>query len=412
MGSPSHLQILEQGHSVWNTWRKENPSIVPDLSHANLDDKNLRGFDFTSCNLTGVKLNRANLRGVYMRNADLSLSHLSSADLSMVNFVSANLSKANIRQANLSKCNLRNTKMWDVNLHETNLRKAIFDNSDLRNAHLIKAQLRAAKFRNTNLYGADLEGADLRYCVFIGANLQKANLRSVNLTQADLTGANLREANISHAIIVQANLENSDLSNCRVYGLSAWDVKLNNAIQRDLIITRYHEPIITVDNIEVAQFIYLLLHNEKIRDIIDTVTSKVVLILGRFTLKRKLVLNALREELRKYNYSPIIFDFGPLSSRDMTETISTLAHLARFIIVDLTSPRSVPQEIQAIVPTLSVPLVPIISHSSSEYGMFESFKKYPWVLGIFRYKSKLHLIKSLETSIISPAETILSTLRH
>jgi hypothetical protein len=30
------------------------------------------------------------------------------------------------------------------------------------------------------------------------------------------------------------------------------------------------EPIISVDSIEVALFIYLLLHNEKIRDVIDT----------------------------------------------------------------------------------------------------------------------------------------------
>jgi hypothetical protein len=57
-----------------------------------------------------------------------------------------------------------------------------------------------------------------------------------------------------------------------------------------LIITKENEPEITVDNIEVAQFIYLLMHNQKIRDVIDTITSKVVLILGRFTPKRKQVL--------------------------------------------------------------------------------------------------------------------------
>jgi hypothetical protein len=33
-----------------------------------------------------------------------------------------------------------------------------------------------------------------------------------------------------------------------------------------LIITRADEPAISVDNIEVAQFIYLLLHNKKIRE--------------------------------------------------------------------------------------------------------------------------------------------------
>ena len=36
-----------------------------------------------------------------------------------------------------------------------------------------------------------------------------------------------------------------------------------------LVITRWDEPTITVDNIEVAQFIYLMLHNQKIRDVID-----------------------------------------------------------------------------------------------------------------------------------------------
>jgi hypothetical protein len=54
-----------------------------------------------------------------------------------------------------------------------------------------------------------------------------------------------------------------------------------------LVVSRWDEPAVTVDNIEVAQFISLLLHNEKIRDVIDTITSKVVLILGRFTDERK-----------------------------------------------------------------------------------------------------------------------------
>lgn len=411
MASYEHLSILELGRSSWNAWREENVNIVPDLSHSDLNDRNLRGTNFIACNLKGVKLNRSDLRGVNMRNADLSYSHISSADLSRVNLISANLSKANIRQANLHSANLRNSNMSEVNLHDTNLRKAILDGSDLCGAHLIRVQARAAKFRNVNLQGADLEGADLRYCVFTGANLRKTNLRSVNLTQAELNGADLSDANLSHAVIVQSNLQNSNLSNCRVYGLSAWDVELQNTVQYDLIITRYHEPKITVDNIEVAQFIYLLLNNEKIRDIIDTVTSKVVLILGRFTTKRKPVLDSLREELRKHNYSPIIFDFGPPSSRDLSETILTLAHLARFIIVDITNPSSVPQELQSIVPNLCVPVIPILSRASKAYGMFEGLNKYPWVLEIFRYNNKSQLINSLVASIIAPAEAALTTLK-
>jgi hypothetical protein len=42
------------------------------------------------------------------------------------------------------------------------------------------------------------------------------------------------------------------------------------------------QPVIQVDNLAVAPFIYLLLKNETIRHVIDTITSKVVLILGPF----------------------------------------------------------------------------------------------------------------------------------
>jgi hypothetical protein len=115
---------------------------------------------------------------------------------------------------------------------------------------------------------------------------------------------------------------------------------VERAKQQALVITDKDEPEITVDNIEVAQFIYLLLHNPKIRDVIDTIGRKAVLILGRFTAERKVVLDALREELRKRDYVPILFDFDKPASQDLTATVSTLAHLARFIIADLTDPSS------------------------------------------------------------------------
>ena len=130
----------------------------------------------------------------------------------------------------------------------------------------------------------------------------------------------------------------------------ATGLKLERSKQQNLVITRPDEPEITVDNIEVAQFIYLMLHNQKIRDVIDTITSKAVLILGRFTDERKAVLDALREELRKRNYLPILFDFNVPATRDITETISLLARMARFIIADLTDPSSIPKELEAIVP--------------------------------------------------------------
>jgi hypothetical protein len=57
--------------------------------------------------------------------------------------------------------------------------------------------------------------------------------------------------------------------------------------QQNLVITDRDQAAITVDKIDVAQFIYLLLNNQAIRNVIDTITSKTVLILGRFSEDRK-----------------------------------------------------------------------------------------------------------------------------
>ena len=110
------------------------------------------------------------------------------------------------------------------------------------------------------------------------------------------------------AAVLKTNLEKAVLTGCHVYGISAWNVKLSeDTKQQELVITTPYEPEVTVNNLEVAQFIYLLLHNEKLQRVIDTVTSKVVLILSCFSPQRKEVLDALRDELRKRDYVPVLF---------------------------------------------------------------------------------------------------------
>src|SRR5262249_37069416 len=132
----------------------------------------------------------------------------------------------------------------------------------------------------------------------------------------------------------------------------------------------------------------LLLNNRAIRDVIETVGKKAVLILGRFTDARKAVLQRIRDELRIAGLVPILFDFVGPSNRDITETVSTLAHLSRAVIVDITDAKSVPQELMAIVPSLpSVPIMPIIAKGHDAYGMFEHFHRFPWVHETFTYAS-------------------------
>src|SRR5205807_3580638 len=198
------------------------------------------------------------------------------------------------------------------------------------------------------------------------------------------------------------------ITGCFVYATSAWDVLLEETIQANLIITAPVDPrvpSITVDNLEIAQFIYLLLNNEEIREVIDTITSKVVLILGRFTPERKAILDALRDALRTYNYSPVVFDFEIPKSRDITETISLLARMARFVIADLTDAKSIPQELSMIIPDLpSVPVQPLLQTNGASYSMFEHFRRYPWVLKDYYYTSIDDLLPVLKEQVIVPAE--------
>jgi hypothetical protein len=198
-----------------------------------------------------------------------------------------------------------------------------------------------------------------------------------------------------------------------VFGISVWDVNLKGAIQSNLVITPPRQSIVQVDNLEVAQFIYLILNNSKIREVIDTITSKVVLIVGRFTSERKALLDAVREELRKRNYLPVLFDFQKPDSRSFTETVSTLAHMARFVIADLTDPRSIPQELMRIIPHLpSVPVMPLFLASQQEYGMFTDFRSYPWVLEPYCYATEQALLAELDRMVIAPAEAKAKELRR
>jgi len=231
--------------------------------------------------------------------------------------------------------------------------------ADLSEADLVGADLTFADLSAANLHAADLLLADLRVANLSGAKLIGANLSEANLKGANLSGANLGAADLRGAALVDADLTGADLTGCRIYGVSAWGLKLERTKQQNLVITREDEPTVTVDNIEVAQFVYLLLHNEKIRDVIDTIGKKGVLLLGRFTEGRIAVLERLREKLRDLGYVPMVFNFDKPETKDF-ETVRLLCNLSHFVIVDITNPRSAPLELQATVPDYMVPFAPIL----------------------------------------------------
>jgi hypothetical protein len=147
------------------------------------------------------------------------------------------------------------------------------------------------------------------------------------------------------------------------------------------------------------------LSKESIWNFINETTSHAVLILGRFPPEKKAVLDAITSQLSKYNYTPMLFDRPLRSNRNFTETISTLAHISRFIIADLTEPSSLLQELHAIVPILAIPVQPILLEGNKEHHMFDDLlRHYHWVLPIYHYKDQVDLLKNLKEHVIEPAE--------
>ncbi|MFT6754535.1 MAG: hypothetical protein ACJA2O_004743 [Candidatus Azotimanducaceae bacterium] len=344
LSSSSHVEILKQGAVVWNKWRDDNPQIKPNLSD----------FDFSQ---------------------GFEECFMGIAELDGYNFGDMSFNRVNMRNATFTNCFFAHCKFGF-----SDLCYAYFCNCCFDGANLAVSKIGSAQFIN-----CEFNGTDLSYC---------------SAEETNFTGSKLISAKLSHMSLVKVDFTNTIIDRSRVYGISAWDLILDGSIQSDIYIEESGTGI-TVPNIELAQFISLMINNSKIRDIIDTITSKVVLILGRFSPVRKEILDEIKVQLKAAGYVSVLFDFEGPTNRNVTETIRTLAGLAKFVIADISSPRSIPQELATIIPHFpSVPIQPIIVDSELEYGMFEHFKNYPWVLPRINYKER-EVSSSVERAIAS-----------
>ncbi|HEU5384115.1 MAG TPA: pentapeptide repeat-containing protein, partial [Ktedonobacteraceae bacterium] len=363
------VDLLKQGVAQWNEWRPKCSTIYPDLYEADLHEADLSGADLHKANLRRARLSGADLSG-----ADLSEAILSKANLNGARLSGAKLSGADLREADLTATNLGKANLRGADLREANLRGASLHEADLWLANLSGANLSWAELNGANLSWVDLHGFALSKVQLMGANLRRANLHEADLSWAYLSEADLYGATLSRATLINTNLTGAILTGCAIYGISVWDAQLKGAQQDNLIITDdrlitgYARPVITVDDLEVAQFIYLLLNHKKLRNVLNAVTERGVLLLGGFGGGGLDVLQAVAARLREENYLPIIFDFDRPADRNYTETVKTLVGLSRFIIADLSGP-SVPQELYATVPHFKIPFVPILEAGRRQFAM-------------------------------------------
>ena len=67
---------------------------------------------------------------------------------------------------------------------------------------------------------------------------------------------------------------------------------------------------------------------------------------------------------------------------------------------------------EAIVPTLAVPVRSLLEGSTRPYSMFKDYWKYSWLLEVHRYEGLQDLLASLEEQVIAPAEAKVSELQE
>jgi len=415
MNEDQALKLLQGGREGIIEWNRRvaGGDKIPSLHGANLGesdliDTELQGACLAGANLAGADLGTATLVGADLRNADLH-----EADLSNASLFTANLTKANLEDADLSGADLGHANLASANLNGADLEGADLSNANLCRADLGYADLEDANLANANLVGADLSNATLVDTELTDANLADTNLSGANMSDACLAGANLHGANLTRAVLGEANLKNASLNGCSVHEMSAWDVELDGATQASLDISRLAEPTICVDGLDVARFLDMMIHKEQVRDVIDTITCKVVLILGSFKEERATVLDAIREGLRRHDLCPVSFDSERSLTPESIRTVSTLVHLVKFVVADVTDSTTALEGVTQVVRDGTVPVKPLLCEGSGDEptGLNELRGSRGCLLATHRYGDAQGLLSSFEEQIIVPAQAMADELR-
>jgi len=374
MANPDHLAALRSGVESWNRWRAATNNAPVDLS----------GADLARAKLNNANLLRAVLTGADLRQAQMERAHLKGADLT-----GAVLERANLEHVNARDAIFDGVRAAEVNFEVGTLRGATF-----RNAQLSRARFHRAYLRDTDLSGAKLIGAWLRLAVLEGARCRDADFRGTDLRYASLVDCDLRGA---------------DLTDVHVYGVSAWDIRTDSDTRQDLIVSlgaTAPEAPLRVSDLHTAQLLALMLDGPGVRRVLESASSKLVLILGSFSAREKSVLDSLRTALRSSGYVAVTFDFERPAALDYAETVSVLAGLSRFIVADYTDAKEVRAELlEARRQHARVPVIPLARHDARlPVTITNVFSADELNRLLVRYEDAEDLVSKLQSAVIEPAE--------
>jgi hypothetical protein len=242
----------------------------------------------------------------------------------------------------------------------------------------------------------------------VGAVFENSHLEEGDFSRANFDGATFVNCNLNRVNLVGASFHVKEITETVVYGIAAWDLQTSDDMKQcKLVIERTYElysdliqqgkvPMM-VDDIELAQFVHYLSNHKKMRDALNVLNDRGVLLLGRFKDRGLDRLYSMRECFQAKGYMPMIFDFARPDNLSLTETVMTMAGLSKFVVVDL-SGSSVPAELQAILGQIKKPVLA----RGAPYALFPDLAD----------QAKVLTVKGDESDLLGGLEDNLSELER
>lgn len=357
MANSDHLAIIKSGVEEWNSWRKQNLDIAPDLREANLRGMQLDNAILRDCDLSG-----ANLAGASLKEADLSKATLNETNLSGADLSRANLYRAKMRRCNLTGADLRQVVMYQANLSYANLSRANLSKANLRKANLSQADLSKVYFskgkaeetifteanlEKANLYESNLIQAELTDANLSGAVMYKANISKADLEGANLINANLNLTNLQGATLNRTKLEGSKLTGSSVSGVSIHEVEHSNSEQLDLILSQSDGVLVKCDGLETARI--LESHLKQGGESSQVKPSDMVVLIGNFSGDRKIIRGRILEEIRKGSLNPLQLECLSKPEAEFRSKLNRLAGIVDWLIFDATQAVDLVEEVLPIL---------------------------------------------------------------
>ena len=267
------LELLSKSSAAsWNNWRKSNEFSPLDLSNANLSNRFLNEFDFSYCNLINTSFKNSELKKAAFKNSDISYAEFSESNLSDAYF--------------LDTLSLR-----------TQFNYSLFRNTKFQNFDAISADFTGSKLHNVSIDSSKIDFCIFEAAIFENTTISKTSLMVSSFYKTDLSYSKFLDCRFKGSLFIKTNVEQSTFENCNIFGISCWKISGTPRLTKNLNISDYKEPPITLDNLENAQFLYLLLSNSRIPSVIDSLTTKIVLILGRFSDQQNSILDLIRYKI-------------------------------------------------------------------------------------------------------------------